>query len=390
MAQAAKIFAFLVSLYFATCRPGSAIGDPLEEDAFDGKSLVGRFDSGQCICLSPDGQRFIATTKSGAVIVDTDTCKVIAPITTDTQIRTAGFSPDGTLVVISGTDGVAHVLEVPSGKPALQPVLPLAHFYSTSTSITTAAFSSDGREIMTVSSEWVRIWDAKTGKHTAPPIRTTNVHSENFATAKLSADGKLLLTQDLNGHPARLWDARTGKMLFVLEDKKQAFMSWVYCAAFSPDGKRIATGEEYKRDLSSTREYACFMWDSKTGKVLFRTPRTQWPPCSVAFSSDGSKLAVGAGGVRIFNASSGEPTSKQMGNFSLVSRGVKFTRDGARVVTFGPYAHARVWDISSQTLILNASNCDFIDFAAFNPEGTRLVTGAEGRTYLWTVPRGSK
>ncbi len=89
---------------------------------------------------------------------------------------------------------------------------------------------------------------------------------------------------------ARVWDARTGKEVYVLK----GHWGQVLSVAFSPDSKTLATGGDF-----------CIkFWDMATGQNIGtitpkkRDPKHDMPGIgtmvySLAWSPDGSLLAVG-------------------------------------------------------------------------------------------------
>jgi WD40 repeat protein len=99
--------------------------------------------------------------------------------------------------------------------------------------VTYAAYSPDGRRIVTASSyKTARIWDAATGKH----LLVLRGHILGLNHAAFSADSKRVVTSS-EDETARVWDAQTGEEIFTLAGHKAAFLS----AVFSPDGKYVAT-----------------------------------------------------------------------------------------------------------------------------------------------------
>ena len=72
-----------------------------------------------------------------------------------------------------------------------------------------AAFSSDGKRIVTASADnTARIWDAVTGEQIDEPL--TGHASGDVYSAAFSLDGKRIVTAS-DDMTARLWDAETGK-----------------------------------------------------------------------------------------------------------------------------------------------------------------------------------
>ena len=191
--------------------------------------------------------------------------------------------------------------------------------------IKSAAFSPDGSLIATTSWDKTAIvWDRASGK-----VRhRLNGHQGPVGNATFSPDGKHLLTTDYDGESALLWDVTTGELRYRLETRAGKIDS----AAFSPDGKSIliaassdsslwetATGKLLHRlqPKSSPRfspEGALVLssepplvWEAATGKVRHRLDGHSASVHSAAFSANG-KLIVTASAdstTRIWDAATG-------------------------------------------------------------------------------------
>src|SRR5205814_1886503 len=96
-----------------------------------------------------------------------------------------------------------------------------------------AAFSPDGRRIVTASDDkTVRIWDAGAARE----ITVLRGHQDIVRCAAFSQDGSRIVTASDDG-TARIWDADTAREIAVLRGHEGHVIS----AAFSPDGRRIVT-----------------------------------------------------------------------------------------------------------------------------------------------------
>src|SRR5439155_1084357 len=69
-----------------------------------------------------------------------------------------------------------------------------------------------------------------------------------------SPDGKRLATGSVRGQMA-MWDAQTGERLLTLEGHSAS----IRCLAFSPDGKRLA---------SASPDKTVTLWDAESGQLL--------------------------------------------------------------------------------------------------------------------------
>jgi hypothetical protein len=145
------------------------------------------------------------------------------------SVVAAAFSPDGKSVVTASYD-TAHLWDSATGKPL---GLPLQH----QNLVFAAAFSPDGKRVVTASQDkTARLWDSATGKPLGSPLE----HQRPVLAAAFSPDGQRVVTA--SGKTARLWDSATGNPLGPpLQHKGQ-----VVAAAFSPDGKSVVTASHDK------------------------------------------------------------------------------------------------------------------------------------------------
>ena len=117
--------------------------------------------------------------------------------------------------------------------------------------VNSAAYSPDGRRIVTASDDkTARIWDAATGAQLA----VLSGHNDVVDSAAYSPDGRRIVTAS-DDKTARIWDAATGAQLAVLSGHGDAVDS----AAYSPDGRRIVTASYDK---------TARIWDAATGAQL--------------------------------------------------------------------------------------------------------------------------
>ena len=120
--------------------------------------------------------------------------------------------------------------------------------------IKSAAFSPDGRTIVTASMDkTARLWDATTGQETA----VLRGHEDVVTSAAYSRDGKTVVTAS-EDKTARLWDVATGREIAVLRGHKDA----VHDAQFSPDGRFVVTTAYNASAMLSTLEHAARVWDA--------------------------------------------------------------------------------------------------------------------------------
>jgi WD40 repeat protein len=198
-----------------------------------------------------------------------------------------------------------------------------------------AQFSADGRRVLTSSGDGsVRLWDPATGTNLQTFQVITESKSADRASGILSRDGTKVLTLGApaaldfgywqsSGYP-KLYDATTGALLTTISNKS------VVNASLSPDNSRIAT---------AGFDTTAIIWDARTGQSRFQLAGHRHRVASISFSSNGNWL-------------------------------VTASWDGS----------ARVWDglTGGNLAALQMPKGKRVDLAAFNPDGTRVITVGDG------------
>jgi len=220
--------------------------------------------------------------------------------------------------------------------------------------------------------EWYYLWRLYHRE-----LMTLKGHGDSVLSVAFSPDGKRLATGS-HDRTAKLWDAATGQELTTLKGHGITVTS----VAFSPDGKRLATGS-----LDRTAR----LWDAATGQELIILKGHGDSVLSVAFSPDGKRLATGSADrtVRLWDAATGRELATFKGHEDRVPS-VAFSPDGKRLATGSRDRTVRLWDVATgRELATLKGHAEGVLSASFSPDGKRLATGSWDHTIkLWDVATG--
>jgi WD40 repeat protein len=216
--------------------------------------------------------------------VETATGEEILRVTHDGPVTFAAFSADGKYVV-SGEDRTARVWEAATGRE----VLHMTH----DGSVTSAAFSPDGNYVVSGSGDDnARVWSTSANQLTTHIINVDNYGS----SVELSPDKQHSVVWNaceqydsaFNCISAlvRLWAVDSGKVTRI---KYDTGITWV---TFSPDGQYfVASGncDHFDNDTKCDATVAHVM-STDTGREV---ARVSWSGNFLAFSPDGKYLLSG-------------------------------------------------------------------------------------------------
>src|SRR6266480_5828637 len=336
-------------------QPGRALTQPLQHEfAVDGAEF------------SPDGKRILTRALDTFRIWNPGTGELIAEGKDPGVFDSARFSPDGKRV-LTVSSGTARVWDARDGKPLIEPLKLLGEegtgfaqfspdgerviagtndFTAVNNAASVwvirirksltnglkiddvlrwAAFTRDGKRVVTASGNGARAWETESGTLLAGPMK----HKGQVVWLQFDPSERRIVT--ISGNAARIWDAQKGNLLLELKHDGA-----VNPAQFSPDGSWIVT---------PSMDHTARVWDASSGQPIAQPLQHDAPINSAQFAPDGKWIVTASNdhSARIWAARSGTPLTEPLKHDDEVYS-ARFSPDGRQIITASKDRTARVWD----------------------------------------------
>jgi WD40 repeat protein len=282
----------------------------------------------------------------------------------------AALTPDGSQLILGGTDGIVRVIDTRDGRQ-------ISQHQKHSAMVISLAVAADGRTVASNGfheGRSIRVWDLQTGQD-----RPFDHAVGAFGRLDLSPAGSVLAVA---APVLSLWDLPNDKLIQQMPDAGCDLTN----VAVSSDGLRVAAGGA---------DGVIRLWDVPTGRSTwtFGQAGAQTGPL-VSFCADSRMLLSGSGGnevpfMRLWHAQ----TDRQMtelpghegGTLALAT-----SSDGRMLLSGGVDGAARLWDVGTGRLLdAITPGQGEITSVAIAPDGTTAAVGCEkGPIVLWDLVQG--
>ncbi len=333
--------------------------------------------------ISPDGRTLAFEAVQGRLgLLDLASGRV-RTLPESRDLRIGAISPDGRILSTSlGDDVVLWDVEEGAATETL---------VGSSASLGDHVFSPDGRTLYTVAGDGSAIiWDVAGDRRLGRPFRT-NIHNHtpeaSPPTFALSPDGRTLAAARFDGR-VDLIDAETLRRTggFAAFTGRSAL-----AIEYSPDGRRLAVGGQ---------NGGVGLWDAGSGDrvgALLLGPRgpkrnNDHSVQALAFGNGGLLAAASTGGrVRIWDLEGREPIDPPPRLTPFVM-GLAFSPDGSQLaIPFGGRGGDKpdgveIWDVRGDERLARLRSDGEVRSVAFSADGRLLAGGQlDGNVHLWAT-----
>lgn len=194
-------------------------------------------------------------------------------------------------------------------------------------------------------------------------------HQAEVWNVAFSPDGKKMATGCADGF-ARIYEVPGGSLLAVTAVKEEN----VWRVKFSPDGRFLATASGDRKSTSAK------IWNAETGAEVLSLAGHTARVRAIDFSPDGQLIATGSldGTIRIWDAGHGkrlkELTVNNKRGEPTEINDLQFTPDGKTLIA-ATYSGEKAWDVSSGKVLFNFTELPSAVSVAVSPDGRLFASG---------------
>jgi WD40 repeat protein len=336
--------------------------------------------------------------------------KEIAAVKVGGEVRALGFTPNNLALAVSTTGKSLQALSVPFtlGQPLLSEFLKPVQSFDVPDNLADITIAADSASIYSAGQDKaMHVWKLASPAPTRNFVYGASVDAVAFQpnstfVAAAGHDGKFRLYDLVKGAVVKDIAAHITKGL-----NNQMIAEPIYSLTFSPDGKQL---------LTSSYDNSLKLWDATSGNLVreFKAYKVkdfekghQEPVYAAAFSPDGKFIASGSSGlertIKIWNVGDGSvardlanPNYKTAPMFPPASHpgsvtNVRFTKDGKHLVSVGDAPGNKgflaVWDWQAGKMLTSSELQLGVFYGlALSPDQKTLVVSAGNRDRKYASP----
>jgi WD40 repeat protein/serine/threonine protein kinase len=390
------------------------------------------------VAWSPDGKRLATASMDQLVKVwDTDSWESLSLKGHKGNVQSVSWSPDGSMLASGGIDGVI-ILWDPNREEPVRTLrghrgsIDCVHWRNDGKRLASASadatakiwdpsndqeftrfetaggmvWSPDGRQLAAIVVDpavntrlSVQVFEAVTSHPVGGPIRLIDAPPSSNTRLAWSPSGKHIacpISSDDDGRRFAIQvidiDTRTIAHTLPIHIETQKGLGEIRSVAWSPNSRYLTAG------LFAGDKYPILIWDMSTGERITQLSSHRAPLESVAWNSDGSRLATASWDhiVKIWDTATwreimqlnrhpGDLWGNPGGTHS-----VAWTPDGSALAAGSHRGWVVVWDpVTGRELLSLPAHTASIRSIAFSPDGQRLATASNDHLVkIWDMNGG--
>jgi WD40 repeat protein len=283
-------------------------------------------------------------------------------------IYAVAFSPDGRQIATSSSDRTVKLWDMEAEKHLF--TLP---GHGKSDFSTRLAFSADGAMLASSGSDGtIRLYSLKSKKLQ----RIIHAGTSHVSDVAFSPNGKYLIRSGYD-NLVKLWNPTTGRLVRTLRGMR----SDVICVAVSKDNKTVAAG-----GIDRTVR----LWDMASGKLRHTLRAKTWVH-SVAFRPDGGEVVgiSATGAMQFWNTKTGLPATEREPTPGILQP-IEVSRDLKLLACTNRSDELLIWEIwSDEPRHALSAHRGMITDLAFSPNGRHLASvGYDKAIRVWDTVTG--